>query len=803
MIKRRICILWVLMLCAIAGWTQILTVQDEDTGEPLELVSISSDAPKAFTSTDNLGQADISDFEGGDLIQLSLLGYLPYSGSYEDMEANAFTVLLKSSFLKMDEIVVSASRWRQSSRDIPAKVISVTPGEVALQNVQTAADLLGVSGKVFIQKSQQGGGSPMIRGFATNRLLYAVDGIRMNTAIFRGGNIQNVISLDPFAMEQTEVFFGPGSVIYGSDAIGGVMSFKTLTPQFSLMDKPLVTGKSVFRTASANNERTGHFHINLGWKKWSLITSISASDYDHLRMGNVGPEDYLKTYFVQRQDSIDVVVDNEDPLVQNPSAYAQMNMMQKVRYRPNDQWDLQYGFHYSETTPYGRYDRHLRVRDGLPRYAEWYYGPQKWMMNNLSISHLYENTFYDEFFIRIAQQSFEESRINRSLHESERSRRIEEVEAYSVNFDLLKRFGKRNTLYYGMEYVFNDVHSKGLEENVETGEMKTGPSRYPNSNWRSLGFYVNDQFKISESFMLQAGVRFNQFGLKADFDSEFYPFPFKTADINSGSVSGSFGMVYRPTETMVISSNLARGFRAPNVDDVGKIFDSEPGAVVVPNPDLKPEIAYNWDINAARIFGNRVKIDLSLYYTLLENALVRRDFNLNGQDIILYDGVLSKVQAIQNAAKARVYGIQTGIEIKFPKGLGLSSDFNIQVGEEELDDGTLSPSRHAAPWFGTTRLTYTTEKLNLQFYSNYQGTRAYDDMPFEEKGKTEIYAADENGNPYAPGWITLNFKAMYQISEHFSLSSGLENITNRRYRPYSSGISAAGRNFILSLTAKF
>src|SRR5690606_22275722 len=96
---------------------------------------------------------------------------------------------------------------------------------------QTAADMLAGSGEVFVQKSQLGGGSPMIRGFATNRLLYAVDGVRMNTAIFRAGNLQNVINLDPFATESVEVIFGPGSVMYGRDAIGGVMSFQTLMPR--------------------------------------------------------------------------------------------------------------------------------------------------------------------------------------------------------------------------------------------------------------------------------------------------------------------------------------------------------------------------------------------------------------------------------------------------------------------------------------------------------------------------------------------------------------------------------------------
>ncbi len=76
-------------------------------------------------------------------------------------------------------------------------------------------------------------------------------------------------------------------------------------------------------------------------------------------------------------------------------------------------------------------------------------------------------------------------------------------------------------------------------------------------------------------------------------------------------------------------------------------------------------------------------------------------------------------------------------------------------------------------------------------------------MPVGEQGKTEIYAKDENGNPYSPGWYTLNFKALYQITNYLAVSAGLENITDQRYRPYSSGISAPGRNFILSLRANF
>ncbi|OFZ56488.1 MAG: TonB-dependent receptor, partial [Bacteroidetes bacterium RIFCSPHIGHO2_02_FULL_44_7] len=592
------------------------------------------------------------------------------------------------------------SRWRQNTNNVPSKISTVSSKDIALQNPQTAADMLAITGKVFIQKSQQGGGSPMIRGFATNRLLYAVDGIRMNTAIFRSGNIQNVISLDPFAMESAEVVFGPGSILYGSDAIGGVMSFQTLSPEFSLNDKPLVTGKAVARFATINMEKTLHFDVNVGWKKWSLLTSVSANDFEDLKMGSYGPKEYLRPFYVQRVDSTDVIVTNEDPKVQRPSGYSQINMMQKIRFAPNKNWDFVYGFHYSETSDYARYDRHIRYKNGLPRYGEWNYGPQKWMMNNLSITHRRENILYDEVTLRLAQQNFEESRISRDIDKNLREIRMEKVEAYSVNLDFVKKMGAKNRLYYGFEGVWNMVQSTGIDENIASGELADGPARYPQALWASYGAYLNDQWTISKKFMLQGGIRYNQFQLAADFDTTFYPFPFTEVQINNGALNGSVGFVLRPVPQWVISMNGGTAFRSPNVDDLGKVFDSEPGAVTVPNPDLKAEYAYNVDFGIAKTFKRWVKVDLTAYYTLLQNAMVRRDYTLNGMDSILYSGELSRVQAIQNAAVTSVYGIQAGIEINLSKGWSLTSDFNAQWGEEELDDGSRSPSRHAAPWFG-------------------------------------------------------------------------------------------------------
>jgi hemoglobin/transferrin/lactoferrin receptor protein len=705
---------------------------------------------------------------------------------------------------ELSEVVISANRWKQNSKDIPQKVSVISPTKVALHNPQTAADLLTISGKVFMQKSQQGGGSPMIRGFATNRLLYAIDGVRMNTAIFRGGNIQNVISLDPFATEQTEVVFGPGSVMYGSDAIGGVMSFQTLTPQFSSTSKSIVSGNAVSRFSSANNEKTGHFDVNVGWKNWATITSFSSNDFDDLRMGSHGPDEYLRPFYVQRQNGTDVVVTNSDPLVQKPTAYSQINLMQKVRFKPNEKWDFQYGLHFSETSSYSRYDRHIRYTNaGLPRYGEFNYGPQKWIMNNLNITHQSKTKLFDEMAFRFAYQFFEESRMSRNINNPNREIRIEKVHAYSINADFTKATTTKNNILYGVEYVFNDVISTGINQNIVAGTSQDGPSRYPQATWQSLGVYLNNQYKVSDKTKIQTGLRYNVFILNADFDTTFYPFPFSSATINNGSLTGSAGFVFRPNNQWIISSNVATAFRSPNVDDVGKVFDSEPGSVVIPNPDLEAEYAYNIDLNIAKQISKYVKIDFSTYYTLLDNALVRRDFTLNGVSQIMYDGELSQVQAIQNAAKANVYGIQAGLEVKMPSGFRFSTDLNFQKGEEELDNGDKSPSRHAAPFFGVSRVGYANSKLDLEFNLQFSDEVAFDDLAEEEKGKKEIYAIDGNGNPYSPSWYTLNLKSMYKLNKNFTLTAGLENITDQRYRPYSSGIVSPGKNFILALRAAF
>ena len=803
----RVLIFILYLFVPILSFSQTLSIRDWESKKPLEFVTVTDIDGKLQALTNEEGEVDISNFSKIGKLEIRIFGYRSQFKTFAQLQEENFTIYLFPSVVNLQQAVVSATKWEQSRQEIPSKITTISMANRELLNPQTAADLLGISGDVFIQKSQQGGGSPMIRGFSTNRLLYSVDGVRMNTAIFRSGNLHNVISLDPFAIESTEVFFGPGSIVYGSDAIGAVMSFQTIRPDLVESDEEKLEGSLTLRGNTANNEKTGHIHLKYGGQKWAGVSSFTRNDFGDLKMGNRGPEEFLRPIFVVSTGGTDRLESNRNPRIQVPTGYQQTNLMQKLRYAPNNDWDIQYAFHYSETSDFPRYDRLIRFRpNGTARSAEWFYGPQIWMMNHLKVSQKSSNKVYDQVNVSLSQQRFEESRIDRNFNDPVRRDRIEKVDAYAANLDFLKEWPQKETkFFYGAEFVSNKVKSSGTDQNILSGNINRAASRYPNATWSSQAIYVNFQQRISSKSLIQSGIRYNRFTLDADFSQnlEFYPLPFSRSKNEDGALNASLGWVYTPQETWIFHVNASTGFRAPNVDDIGKVFDSEPGTVLVPNPNLKAEYAYNLELNTGKIISESIMLDFTTYYTRLDNALVRREATMNGQDSIIYDGELSRVLSLQNAAFVEIIGLQAAIEIKLNAHWSFSSKLNVQKGTEETEDGARSPSRHAPPTFGISRIEYKNTKLRVQLFSEFARGFSFRQLPLEERGKPELYAIDENGNPFSPSWATINLAGRYHINKTFSLSTGLENITDIRYRTYSSGVAAPGRNFTLSLTANF
>lgn len=701
----------------------------------------------------------------------------------------------------LDEVTVSVNKWEQKQNEVPNKIVKVNMRDARLQNPQTAADLLGSTGFVFIQKSQMGGGSPMIRGFATNRLLIVVDGVRMNNAIFRSGNLQNVISIDALATESAEVIFGPGSIIYGSDAIGGVMDFHSLTPQFSLDKKTRSRATALVRYSSANNERTGHFDFSIGGKRFAYLGSITNSDFDDLKMGrNGGDDSYLRPRYALRVNDRDSIFTNADPRVQKFTGYSQLNVLQKLRFKATERLDLQYTFHYSGTGNVPRYDRLIETSGNSLAFAEWFYGPQLWRMHTLQATH--RSAGGTTARIIAAYQSYEESRHDRRFNNARIRNQVEGVHALSLNADFNKALSEISEFFYGAEMVLNDVSSFTNRININNGTVEAAPTRYPDgSTWNSYGLYGSYK-KNFNRFTFNTGLRYNFVAVRTPFDTASFRLPFAEAELKKGALTGNLGLVFRPNQQSQVNFNFATGFRVPNVDDLSKVFESAPGQLNIPGAGLKPEYAYNFDLGYAGIVSEAVKVDVTAFYTILDNAIVRRPDQYQGQDSVIFQGVNSQVFSYQNAARASVWGVQAGVDVRFARYFLASVQANWIEGKE-TDDAVDKdvPLRHAPPFYGSGHLKFNRKKLMIDLFSFWNGRISNEDLAPSEQAKTFIYAKDANGRPYSPSWYTLNLKMGYQATPEVLVTVGAENLTNQRYRPYSSGIVAPGLNLVASLRA--
>jgi len=201
----KINFLFVVFFVNAFAYAQQIKVVNVLNNAPIRGVAIYNFDETINTVTDVNGEANLDDFEPNDIIYLQHLSFQVKIIKKPKVTNTLKVFYLTANTRGLDEVVISASNFKESKRDIPKKISNVNAQAITFSNPQTSADLLENTGEVYVQKSQLGGGSPIIRGFSTNRLLLTVDGVRINNAIFRGGNLQNIISIDPFTIQNTEV----------------------------------------------------------------------------------------------------------------------------------------------------------------------------------------------------------------------------------------------------------------------------------------------------------------------------------------------------------------------------------------------------------------------------------------------------------------------------------------------------------------------------------------------------------------------------------------------------------------------
>ena len=680
----------------------------------------------------------------------------------------------------------------------------VKSSEILNSNASTGAELLTLVDGVTIQKTSFGGGSPIIRGFEANRILLMVDGVRMNNAIYRGGHLQNSITIDPFILESCDVIFGPSAVSYGSDAIGGVIHYKTKDPNLlNTNDSSRYNGLYFTRFNSATNELSNHINFNLSGKNIASLTSITYKKFGDVSMGenrvhgfqNWGTHDFYTEY----NNFQDTMITNPNPSIQRGVGYNQIDLTNKILFKLNANSKIIINSQYSSSSNLQRLDQLNNLTlNNLPEYAQWNYGPQKRLLNSIAFYSSHPSIFFDDIRAVLSHQHIEESRITRRFNSFSQKNSLEKVNVLGSNIQFSKSIGSNSKLDYGTEIYYNTVNSRAYELNLLDSATSYIDSRYPSGGSNTFFPAIYGSYNLKKNRLsLIGGIRYTWNKAFGIFNDNILDFLSDGFEIKRHSLSGSLGTYFYPNETTKIFLDLSTGFRAPNIDDLGKVFIKDQ-FLTVPNSQLDPEYAYNFS------FGIGKKIDFkniqfsfssSSFVTILDNVITKQSLEINGSNLVYYDSNYYEILANQNSESGIVYGLSGSLFITFFKNLKVHSSLCYTRG---VLKNTHIPMSHIPPLFGKLNLNYTFKKIEFQILNNFNAEKI-----------NKLFGQGNTDNPLEaspmgyPSWWVINTQVGYQYRESLNLSLGLYNLLDIHYKTFASGISAPGRSLMASAKLSF
>lgn len=829
-LKENKILLFVFISFSLNSFSQKLIIKDSKEKSVIPNVSVYNSQRSLTVLSDIEGNVDYSGFQKSDTLIFSHIAYEKFNIQINKIpKSSSKTIIyLNPNSQQLSEIILSVGRNKENRKKISKKVTLITSKKTELDLPQTSADLLYYGGGVRIQKTQGGGGSPVIRGFEANRVLLVVDGVRMNNAIYRSGHLQNAITIDPNVLERTEVIFGPSSVGYGSDALGGVVHFYTIKPKINNEKQWTIKGLESYNTDL--NHIVSNLNFEYSKEKWGSFTSFSYSDFGDIIMGENRTHGFkswgLNKFTLSKEKFNTTSVLNKNPNIQKNTAYSQFDLLQKFNFKTSESSNLIFNIQHSNSSNIDRYDKLNEYNSaGDLKYAQWHYGPQKRTLLSTSYNFLKNNNWLKKGTVIAAFQKINESRHNRKYQSLTMNSQIEDVEVFSINADFIRGEANVSSLSYGFEYTHNNVSSIAYgasltkQNNSISNINKVNssfkiPTRYPSggSNYSTAASYYEFRKDISNKSNFSLGMRYTYTWLNARWLEE----ALIDANLNriktqKSSLTGSLGYVYRSNNNWQISANFSSGFRSPNIDDMGKIRENR-GLLSVPNMQLKPEYAYNSELGLTKFFDNKMTVfSLNLYYTHITDHVVRdyfqilNDTSTQNPATILYNSEEVKTIANINSGRAYIYGFSFDSEAKIISNLIFKSNITFTKGGSV---NSSSPLPSISPLFGSFYLKWINSNFKTQFSYKFSGYKNPEDYsPGGEDSLEETPLLGFNGNEpnyYGiPSWGIFKLSSSYKISNKLKATLIFDNIFDIHYREFASGISSPGRNLNIVLEHKF
>jgi len=815
----------VVAICLVCwnSFSQELIVKDSQDNSEINNATVYNTQRTISVLSNSEGVLDLSKFNKTDTLVFSHLSYEKLILAKSNFSVEKSILFMDSNTQKLNEIILSVARNKEDKGKISKQVSLITQKDLELNMPQTSADLLLYASGVRVQKSQGGGGSPVIRGFEANRVLLVIDGVRMNNAIYRSGHLQNSITINPNSLERTEIIYGPSSVGYGSDALGGVVHYYTKTPKINNEKKWNIKVISSFNPRLHNTIQNLDFEHSE--KRWASYTNISFSKFGDIVMGskrNHGFKDWgLDNHYLDSNIYNVLEIKNSNPKTQLNTAYHQYDFMQKFNIMLSESSNMILNFQHSKSSDINRFDKLNETKNGAYKYSVWRYGPQKRTMISSALNFSKKKKLSDKVKLLIAYQNIGESRHFRKFQELSKTNQIEDLNIFSINSDFIKLNSNRSSLAYGFEYVYNNVNSKAYIKNytlgtsnelIEDGVDYDIPTRYPSDegHYATTAAYYEYRKDLSQKSNMNIGMRYTNTHLRAKWNDQAI-INANIYDINSqnSSLTSSIGYVLRSDKNWLFNANFSSGFRSPNIDDIGKIREQK-GVLSVPNAELKPEYAYNTELGFSKSFNRQNVISINAYYTHISKHITRdyfeiiNDTSTEDKSTIIFNSEEVITMANVNKGSAYIYGGTLDLKAHIYSNLLFTGNLTYTEGASVKN---AHPLPSISPFFGYFSLKFLFKKSETQLAYRFSNSKNSDKYSIGgEDGLEETPEIFQGLDSYfygMPSWSILKLSSSYEFSNNFKTILILDNIFDLHYREFASGISAPGRNLNVVLSYKF
>jgi outer membrane receptor protein involved in Fe transport len=669
------------------------------------------------------------------------------------------------------ETVVTASRSGESAFESPRAVDVVNRAQIDENTPTTTPQALENEPGVTMQRTSSGGGAPIIRGLLGQHVLLLIDGVRMNNAITRFGPNQLLNSIDPFQLQRVEVMRGPASVLYGSDALGGVINLITRKPSFDPRRAWDAAAEARGRFDSASMGVVGNLALEGHLRGLGLRVAGTGKHFGELLGGR---DTGLQRFTAYREGDADVAasweIDEHSTLGLSFSTVRQHDAPRTDRSSPGD-----FRLFTDQLRDYGG----LRFRG---RYEDFFI---KEVNAGISLSNMGE--LRERF--RLAQ--------DRDRIERERDDVLSLGAQVGLRTDLPWKLG---SLRYGVE-LYNDWVGSSAEYERISVAIRTPQDRgryVDGSRYLQLGVYLLDHISVGEKLAFDLGGRVSSWSASVPRDAGT---GMPEIDTTNAGVVGSLHGRYLMGDGLNLVAGVSQGFRAPNIDDYTAQGCSGQG-YDLPNADLRPEKSVTTEAGVKLDLFGRLTGSLFYYFTYLDDLIVRVTVDGSKQTDRCGGGLVNVLKR-DNAKTGNIHGVELSLRLALGRGWTLYSWAAWALGRVTLvlpnDLELTEPLGRVPPLNGMAGVRYDVADDKGFVELAVRWATRQDRLSFTDLGDKRICPGGARGCDGTPGYAVVTLRGAARLHKYLRLTASVQNLTDETYRVHGSGIDGPGLSALLGM----